>query len=546
MKRLLVFTLTIFLFGNIVSQNQGVSKPQSFNIQQKDISKIIPAAERGDVVAQLNLAECYYLGKGVEKDEELALQWYKKALLNKEKLNKEEVAKIETIIKKIETDVANKFSIFAKYYVQDKINEWQKKGEFEKIADWQNRVNETSRSEKAKEFYKNAERDYIKEKSKNIIHEMEIFGEYDPENEVFLIKSEQFGNLLISVPIKEAQSFKTNWKQSQINPTYFIENDKLGLKEITFSMNDKSYTYSNKASLNYAVAKIDYNFAPIDFENPDNITNSKGNQNISTVKVTAGRSDVGINIPKSNTVNEKTFAVIIANESYRREADVFYAKNDGEVFKEYCLQTLGLPKKNVKLTTDATLNDFRAAIDWISGVAESFEGEISIIFYYAGHGIPDESSKNAYLLPVDGYGSNVATGYKLDDLYKTLGNLPAKSVVVFLDACFSGAQRSGEMLASTRGVAIRAFQGMPTGNMVVFSAAKGDQTAQHYREKGHGLFTYFLLKKLQETQGEVTLGELGAFIKKEVEQESSVIGKKQTPTVIPSANLENWQNLKLK
>jgi len=82
MKRLLFFTISIFLWGNAFSQSQVVSKPQSFNIQQKDINKIIPAAERGDDIAQFNLAECYFLGKGVAKDEELALQWYKKALLN--------------------------------------------------------------------------------------------------------------------------------------------------------------------------------------------------------------------------------------------------------------------------------------------------------------------------------------------------------------------------------------------------------------------------------------------------------------------------------
>ena len=28
---------------------------------------------------------------------------------------------------------------------------------------------------------------------------------------------------------------------------------------------------------------------------------------------------------------------------------------------------------------------------------------------YAGHGIPDEQNKSAYLLPIDGYGSDVTT-----------------------------------------------------------------------------------------------------------------------------------------
>lgn len=72
------------------------------------------------------------------------------------------------------------------------------------------------------------------------------------------------------------------------------------------------------------------------------------------------------------------------------------------------------------------------------------------------------------MLPIDGYGSDVTTGYALDDLFKTLGNMPSKSVTIFLDACFSGAKRDGDMLASTRGVAIKVKQNAPQGNMVVF------------------------------------------------------------------------------
>jgi hypothetical protein len=153
----------------------------------------------------------------------------------------------------------------------------------------------------------------------------------------------------------------------------------------------------------------------------------------------------------------------------------------------------------------------------------------------------------AYLLPTDGYGSDVITGYKLHDLYQKLGDMPAKSVAVFMDACFSGAQRGGAMLASARGVAIKTEQGKPSGNTIDFSAAQGDEPAYPYREKGHGLFTYFLLKKLQETKGDVTLGELGNYIATNVRQQSIVVNSKsQTPTVIPSTSLVNWQSLKLK
>ena len=258
-------------------------------------------------------------------------------------------------------------------------------------------------------------------------------------------------------------------------------------------------------------------------------------------------SAVDENIPETNTKNSNTFALIIANENYQSVASVPYALNDGNIFREYCIKTLGIPEKQIKYIPDATGNQIKAQINWLQTLAEVFT-DPHIIFYYAGHGIPDESSRTAYLLPVDGIGTDVSTGYKLDDLYAVLGKMPAENVTVFMDACFSGSKRENGMLASARGVAIKAKSGMPQGNMVVFSAAQGDETAYPNNEERHGMFTYFLLKKLQDTKGDVTLHELGEYITKNVSQQSILLnGKSQTPCVTPSASLDaSWREWKLK
>lgn len=258
--------------------------------------------------------------------------------------------------------------------------------------------------------------------------------------------------------------------------------------------------------------------------------------------------DVDFDIPIADNVSNHTFAVIISNEKYQMEKSVQYAENDGKAFTEYCKKTLGLPEKNVRFITNATLNNIKHEIKWLQDVIAVYKGEAKAIFYYAGHGIPDEQNKSAYLLPIDGYGSDVTTGYALEDLYKALGSLPSKSVTVFLDACFSGAKRDGDMLASARGVAIKVKQATPVGNIVVFSAAQGDETAYPYKEEEHGLFTYYLLKKLQETKGNVILGELSDYIKTQVERQSIVInGKLQSPSFVSTATIANsWKKWTLK
>jgi hypothetical protein len=267
------------------------------------------------------------------------------------------------------------------------------------------------------------------------------------------------------------------------------------------------------------------------------------------VEITEGTltSEVDKNIPVANKKNTNTIAVIIANEKYQSVASVPYAINDGNIFREYCVKTLGMPEKQVKYVPNATGNQIKAQVNWLQNICEAFE-DAQVIFYYAGHGIPDESSRTAYLLPVDGIGTDISTGYKLDDLYSALGNIPTKNVTVFMDACFSGSKREQGMLASARGVAIKARSGMPQGNMVVFSAAQGDETAYPNNEEKHGMFTYFLLKKLQDTKGDVTLYELGEYIKTNVSQQSILLnGKSQTPCVTPSASLDaSWREWKLR
>ena len=259
-------------------------------------------------------------------------------------------------------------------------------------------------------------------------------------------------------------------------------------------------------------------------------------------------SDVDVNLPLNAVTNDKTFAVIFANEKYQEEVAVEYAENDGDMFKEYCHKVLGLPEDNIHLRKNATKNNMVAELSWMKKVADAYNGQAKFIVFYAAHGIPDEQTKSAYLLPVDGIGTEPETAYSLAKFYQTLGALPAENVTVFMDACFSGSRRGKGMLAIVRGVAIKAKAQTPQGKMVVFSAAQGDETAYPLKDKEHGLFTYYLLKKLKETKGNVTYGELGTYLQTEVKRKSIVANSKsQTPTVTPSPNVAaSWKTMKLK
>ena len=253
-------------------------------------------------------------------------------------------------------------------------------------------------------------------------------------------------------------------------------------------------------------------------------------------------------IPVTGVKQNNTFAVIIGNENYQSVAKVPYAANDAKIFAEYCKRTLGLPEENVTVYTDATYGKMLGALQRISNIADAYNGNISIIFYYAGHGIPDDASREAFILPIDADGTIKESCLSLSRLYSSLARLNARRVTAFLDACFSGAERGNGMLASARGVAIKPKQNTIDGNVVVFTAVTGDQTAFPYKPSEHGLFTYYLLKKLKESRGNVSLGELSDYITTNVKQRSIVVNNKlQTPVVIPSDRLSTtWRTLPLR
>ena len=71
---------------------------------------------------------------------------------------------------------------------------------------------------------------------------------------------------------------------------------------------------------------------------------------------------------------------------------------------------------------------------------------------------------------------------------------------------------------NARGVIIVPKDETPANNMVIFSACSGDQTAYPYENQKHGLFTYYLLKKLQEDKGKTNYKQLADYIEKYVMQ----------------------------
>ncbi|MGE0077115.1 MAG: caspase family protein [Bacteroidales bacterium] len=484
--------------------------------------------------------------KGLKTDEDFINIKFKpafKTLLAKYQIPYD--IKIENLTRLITQDVRVEFG------------KWQEKGEFETNQQYMERMK--TREAKVAELTTKATDRYKK------IHMEEVKGKgftldkYDAESQTFKMTSAESGDVaIVSVPLADAPSFKDNQAKLKISKqNYIIQNNNWALSymEVQNPANGKIYKFDITKQANYDPrSKFVLNYADIKVDIPnEEVKIVQQTTAQSDKKIVLGRPEIDTNIPVSNVQKTNTYCLIIGNEDYSSfqtglstEVNVDYAANDAKIFKEYCNKTLGIPEKQIKLLVNATAGQMNQGIAWINNLAKIDNGSAEIIFYYSGHGLPDEQTKEAYLIPVDISGSNVTQGIKLNDVYAKLNEFPAKKVTVFLDACFSGGARNQGLIAM-KGVKVRPKDNLVAGNMVVFSSSTGEESSGVYRDMQHGYMTYFLLKKLQETKGDINYKDIADYIIESVKKETALNGKIQTPQLNYSPSVDGvWDGWKIK
>lgn len=229
-------------------------------------------------------------------------------------------------------------------------------------------------------------------------------------------------------------------------------------------------------------------------------------------------SDVDINIPKTSTVNNDGIAVIIGNRNYRYTKNVDFAINDARAMKLYLTQTMGYKEGNIFYFEDATKTDFEV----LFGNRDTHEGKVfnaikpgrsDLFVFYAGHGAPDLKTNTGYFVPVETDPSFInVSGYSSEIFFENISMIPARSVTVVMDACFSGA----EILQGISPIGIKSKTFDSVQNGILLSSSSGTQVSSWYMEQSHGMFTYFFLKAIQD--GNADFNKDGSITAEEIYQ----------------------------
>jgi hypothetical protein len=235
---------------------------------------------------------------------------------------------------------------------------------------------------------------------------------------------------------------------------------------------------------------------------------------------------------KNRKLNRHAIGIIIGNKQYKGHTpEVSFAHNDADAIKDYLLNWQGYREGNIIDLRDASQAELMA----VFGNHKSHEGKLfnyvragksDVTVFYSGHGVPGQKDRRGYLLPVDADPNLIEiNGYPIDVLFRNLALVPAKSMSVFLDACFSGDSPKGMIIRATSGLSVTPKMPANTGQMVVLTAAQGDQYASWDEDAEQGLFTKHLLAALKGAadkegfgngNGEVTLAEVQKYLDDEM------------------------------
>lgn len=242
----------------------------------------------------------------------------------------------------------------------------------------------------------------------------------------------------------------------------------------------------------------------------------------------------------------KDWGLIIGIEDYDRLPKVEFARKDALIVREYFNRILGVPEENIISLMDSNATKARIEGYLKKYIPANIGKDATLYVYFAGHGMPGLKKGEPYLVPYDGDTRFIEqTGYKLISFYQDIQRLDVQRVYVFLDSCFSGvASRAAEMLVKGARPALIHVENVkpPTSSIVSFNATSTGEISNAFPEKGHGLFTYYLLRGLRgeadaDDDGWTSVKEMYGYVRSNVTRESRRLQSEQTPMIVPSTDM---------
>jgi uncharacterized caspase-like protein len=252
-------------------------------------------------------------------------------------------------------------------------------------------------------------------------------------------------------------------------------------------------------------------------------------------------------------VKHDTWAVIIGVGRYQSTEipSLRYTVADAESLHEILVGPGGFRKEHVLLMTDKTeKTPTLRNIKWALGtfLARSAKKDDTVIIFFAGHGAPEIDQRGVerdglakYLIPSDADPDDLySTALPMDEMQTIFGRVEAERMVVFLDACYSGAAGGRTFSAKKTRAANLDDQFLErltrSKGRAIITASRPSEVSIELPELGHGIFSHYLVQGLKgaadlNKDGIITVQELYEYVEQQVSAKSRSVGGNQHPVM---------------
>ena len=250
----------------------------------------------------------------------------------------------------------------------------------------------------------------------------------------------------------------------------------------------------------------------------------------------------------STLVVAEKYALLVGINDYPNDiSPLRYCVADVVAFRDTLINVASFKKNNIFLMTDGMEGQMEPTniniVKRLSILAKQVKSSDTLVFYFSGHCIVNDG--NSFLLAANSDTTTQDTlemsGVPLDRVSKILSLVKAQQLLTVIDACRYNpeASRSGEDNVLTdefsKGFKIRRNSGnsQPSVSATLYACNVGER-AYEWSEKGHGVFSYYLLQGMNghatNGQGQVTVTDLAEYTQSKVmDWAKTYRNKKQTP-----------------
>ena len=224
-------------------------------------------------------------------------------------------------------------------------------------------------------------------------------------------------------------------------------------------------------------------------------------------------------------------ALVIGNDNYTQISKLQKAGNDATAMARE-LKAAGFA---VQLHLDLS---FRSMVRVVEAFTAGIKGGDEVVVFFAGHGV--QFKAGPYLLPTDIEASTEGevqqTAYELNLLTEKLSSAKPAFALVIVDACRNNplkAKGNDRSLGETRGLSVIE---PPKGQMVVFSASKGQRALDRLSDKDanpNSVFTREFIARMKRPG--VRIQDLMEEVRDAVEALAGTIQHEQRPSLTNEA-----------